>query len=548
MTSSCCGKLNPHRHQLEQGILAIFSDILGDTPKDAHTAQLVADGIVTEVKAILANALNRLNHQALPQQRLPNELWCGIWDFLTADDCATVTKVCRDWRSTATNCSRLWRSLRYSTWRHGNAAASNLKLVSAFISRSGGLPLSLRIEINDSGHSTMRRVGALAEVIKPHLHRIQALEIFADHVEGANEFISHCAALPALESLEMVLGVEDVEEHDYFEEDWEWRTEMSLPALQSFIVVVKGDNFPRFYPEAFRAHYQNLRKLQAPFTQAEDLLSLLRACPNVKELILQIGEETLSPGQAARYEPEIRRLLVQAQPQSISIKRVFKNDWDTLSLLFARLDVPHLRLEYSGDDVKVIDELPALAFLSDVVDPSRLDFKTRADDFAFIEVASPSQGVTVDFRRPKTPHTTLDFPFLASTWKNLHLSARYSLTHVIFDCMMWSNVVAACPEEFQAIRSIELICHSLSIGTWLSWAGSAPPHLAHALGTFTVRSAPPRRVELDLPVVETIQALRRLLCLNPSQRLRCLRFEELRATGINTSPEAWNEIGDVVFT
>lgn len=160
-------------------------------------------------------------HNFLHAPKLPDELWCMVWEDLPLADRVRVTHVCHDWRTLALGTPRVWRCIDYWFYRHNEACTciecafqgdssrsvrTNALLVSLALPRS--VPLELDIFLGDKGTDHRENifcpsdtVSYLSNLLLPHKGRIRTIYADVYNAQSLTTLLDELREFPALTSL-----------------------------------------------------------------------------------------------------------------------------------------------------------------------------------------------------------------------------------------------------------------------------------------------------------------------------------------------------------
>lgn len=534
----------PHRPILEQEIFSLLRDL--SDPLSALSPRSAAEAIVNHVKSIVARALNQMNQTSL-YQRLPKEVWCAAWEYLSLEYRVAVSQVCTDWRDAAINDPHLWTSIilrpkPYSSER----VVTNTAAASRHIARAGALPWSLLIdrELETWGYPGLYKMWG------PYWQRLRSLTIVVNDIEDQlNDFLSLFVELPALHSFTMRAAANSWTRTGGGQTE-PWQTNIRLPELHSFVMQLHRDQcerLPRFIEGVFQPFCPKVQRVTTPFRVLNDLRTILQAFPNAKELELELVAWSPKSGDEidiAAVRERLRRtpldsIRIQNIKYLIPSARVFVS-------LLQGLDIAQLHLECKyPDTASQFDSSVAVRLidlLANVESPERFDIQLFGNMASF-EVSKADRGVSFIVH----PHNTqiIKAPFLGGgLWASLHPSAHSSLTYVCVDWVTLATVIKTCPVDFKTIRSIRIDCRGESVWMWLEAAEPVPPHIADSVKEFGLCGFEEQPVPLGISPPQAISRLRHVLSLDPGKKLKHICFEDIQ--GIHDPIDVWDGIAETL--
>ncbi|KAH7101231.1 hypothetical protein BKA62DRAFT_703966 [Auriculariales sp. MPI-PUGE-AT-0066] len=418
---------------------------------NATTLETIVEEIVTTVRCALASALQQLNRTRLRQPPLPNELWCQVWEKLPVHDRMVVSHVSSDWRQAASCCPQLWSSTSFVSTLHSEdcqcatcAADSpqnagrckrcrrpvpqtwaNLELVQHHIKLSGGLPLSLNVDFVSTGTANGDILVELAGSLRPEIGRLETLQISVDDMTILQAgLFSSFGELPSLKSLTISYLGDD--EH-------EWSTDIRLPVLSRLHMTGRL----RYLTAKFNMACPSVKHLHAVFYQGRDAHVLLRTCPAVQDLLLQVGPERVYPGE--RQETiDLRELYDAAKPPRVSITEIHESDCEAVLPLFSNPDCPDLTFGYVGDS-----PMSGLTnILSEITHPVSLSCQQTRDVITVRSVGLDSSVRTVTHRLFDSQSTEA---FPNNIWTCLSVSFAQSLRTLSINGALWPKIFRRVP-------------------------------------------------------------------------------------------------------
>ncbi|KAH7102776.1 hypothetical protein BKA62DRAFT_698800 [Auriculariales sp. MPI-PUGE-AT-0066] len=521
----------------------------------AQELQALTSAIAEAVQSVLAMSLRTFNDTTLPQPRIPTELWCRIWEHLPPEDCLTVTHVSHNWREAASEWPQLWTSLNFESTLHnedcecdefcapnakdrelercdtcGNLPAtelwSNLPLVQQNISRSGGLPLELNINVEGGENADNRGLRALAFSLAHHLSRLHTVDVTTDNMEVIQTtFLSNLRTLPNLRILRIDSG--EASEHDL-------EMNVDLPLLHE--LYLSGESL-RLSHTKFTINAPVLHTLHSVFQCGHDITGLLTGCPAVQDLTLQAcAEEELPPFEDTE-KAIIRSYITQVRPGRVCLSSV--SDPDVAGLLSVFHDPKLLDFSVECSD----SEAPAgLAdILKDVPDPDEL-FCQAVDDNLVVSV----HGLGGIKRSVQLYDTYIDpdaelFP--TNLWDFLVPAATKTLRKLTIHNSIFVDIIKAFPATH--IREIVIESGSPDEGEslveLLGDAEPAPEKTFQELERLTLRNADEEEFSIDTDVSILVEQLRKLLNIPEDKKLQFLCIEGIQFV---ENPQDWDKLAE----
>ncbi|EJD48834.1 hypothetical protein AURDEDRAFT_183319 [Auricularia subglabra TFB-10046 SS5] len=278
---------------------------------DAH--YLVIAQVRSEIEAALAGLSCEHNATNAFQLNVPDEVWCMIWGHLPMGDRISVARVCNSWRTLALATPRLWRDVEYRCESDALCECQpltcdgfeNLAHAALCISRSGVQPLSLSVDVC-AIPGIYVLLGALREVIQPHLDRLVAPRFRADDAGARLVFFDeNMGRLPVLRTLHLHVDGEDFFPSMRLAAN-RMQAPLHLPALQELDIRGAAKLSPPTLPMlvTLRYHYKDL----------EGLSDYLRGAPALEYLRLYMPSPDPNEEYADVYLDEYRRAGGHAAP------------------------------------------------------------------------------------------------------------------------------------------------------------------------------------------------------------------------------------------
>ena len=363
--------LPEHRSALENIIARIydggsrpFDDVAGQLTlssgmNGAAAAEQLTVEIISCVRIQCARQMRARNRAVLPPQcQLPVELWAAVFAHLAQRDRVTVSHVSHDWREASMVSGQLWTSPFFLSaehaaecdcqrcksprpcydcgrWRRGEH--DPVAQVRAFLERSGSFPICLKMAVfSQAAPSALTNLDA---VVQPHIRRIESLSFFTSDVDVTDDFLQSISAFSALKSLTLELETSN-------RLTWKCAQAVQLPELRSLNIV--GPLYCA-HDEPFELLCPAVTFLKAMFYSATHLLPLLKACPAVQHLELEIGPRTVDIALSETLI-EVHTLLKEAHPTEVRLTKAYKGDLEALLRLFNATGIPTVKIAcFSGE-------------------------------------------------------------------------------------------------------------------------------------------------------------------------------------------------------
>jgi len=465
------------RKKLQDIALSIFRGRMEspqriDSAASAPAVSALADEIVTTIRSTLAEELREMNRTVLTHYHLPVELMCLIWQHLPPHDRLTVSHISHDWReAAAAHCPQLWNSVSFTSTLHAESCVcatcssessasntrcnrcrrpipqtwSNLPLVKHSVDLSGALPLSLTIDSVATGQTDPIVLRKLTAALGTSTARIQSLEVQTDDVSVFEDgFFSEVDELPALRELSINALSDD--EH-------EWQTVISLPALEK----LKMTGRLRFVESKFNMTCPRVKELQAVFYQTRDVITLLRACPDVDDLRLQVGPERVYQASAGDTD-RLQEMLKAANPTRVQVVEVHESDCEAVIPIFANPHCLQLSWGYVGDNPP--PELTRI--LADIEKPISLSCRLAKEVIAVQVNGDNNQTRLITHRLFDSSQTA----FPNNVWHCLSPRSRESVAVLTVNGGVWAKAFRECPEAL-AVR--EFVLEFALESDWNAW-------------------------------------------------------------------------------
>jgi len=351
----------------------------------ADVAGLVED-IVRSVRSSLAEKLRQHNRQfASLGARLPTELIGSIFSHLSTRDCFAVSQVSYDWRDTALSSPRLWSSPSFLSKQHHESCtcnactdehslrpcrecnrsfqldipSSNIAPVGELLLRSREVPISLEVTIRAKARAAAEPCLELSTALQPHADRLTTLHISTDDVVAVEQFLAPFGCFSALRTLTIGYG-RRTSGLDFKRVD-----PLELPLLEALTLTGRITCH-----ETFNLRCPRVTSLTSMFNTARHLRTLLRACPAVETLDLEVGAKSVDTSTETILE-EVQSLLANCTLRRVNITRAYRGDVAPVLQLFSTATVQCFRIHFNGTEL--IDSEDLHMFLGDIGDATRLD-------------------------------------------------------------------------------------------------------------------------------------------------------------------------------
>jgi len=264
----------------------------------------LANAIVDTVRHALALNLQSFNDAGLVKLRLPSEIWSNVWFHLNAHDRLTVTQVSHSWRHIASRCPQLWNDVSMATSRHKAGCScevcyrphdnevhethglckwclrrprhlkSNVLLAQHHISRTGSLPLSLRLNIVGGSRVDTDAMQEMSTALEPHVDRLQHLNVRTDNPDAVYQhIISRFVTLPNLVSLVLDrIAAQTIA----------WDQQLTLSRLER--LKITGSAYPGGTFSSLGIFAPNVRAIFCEIYDLSDVAYIFGACPIVEDV------------------------------------------------------------------------------------------------------------------------------------------------------------------------------------------------------------------------------------------------------------------------
>ncbi|EJD37165.1 hypothetical protein AURDEDRAFT_173800 [Auricularia subglabra TFB-10046 SS5] len=406
-----------------------------------------------------------MHNASIQQARLPPEVWCTVWSFLSDDELFRVTQVCSSWRSRATGYAAFWKHVRFWTAVHAagedcedgmcecpttvTEPLHNLPEVSARLERSNAVPITLEVCIYPvfSDHRLARR---LAKIVQPHAHRITNLICRFGDVSFFIDFMHRAEHFDSLRLLHMSRISYCQNEQNIWPFSKMRLDELELPQLQEFRGY--GDFIWNIAYQPETPAFPSLERLRCDFRDARSLLDCLQCCPRLVFLNSQLCELPATAPTATPLDCDTE----PAPLLRVLILDVMTPQWASLiAPLIHRPTLTDLTLRYAELDQATL--FSPFATLS-----GELRLKVQADSYRIIVVATDANASVRRLQFSADYDLTPYIPVLRRVW-------RY-VSNTLSDLTMpWDLRAALLDTALRAAR--------LSRINFTGASGSSPPIL-----------------------------------------------------------------------
>lgn len=274
------------------------------------------------------------------QKRLPDEIWCAIWEPLPFFDRVRILRVCRAWRTVALNAPALWsRILCFSTIHSEDCycfdckghdeghyvprwpenpypqRATNLHDLPRYLSLGRKVDLHLSVDIVE--HMPGKHViQSLAQACNPHASRLVTIHWRSGQHAALRQFLSQIT----------LSSVRNITADWLFRDDETWdeygfsdmAKDLDFPAL----AYLRLDD-PRFRGDGAHANLPSLRSLTFYPRSCQEIAAALVACPSLTILqahLSRIDEECWQV--APHVVEELRHAVRKASSVSFIIRHI----------------------------------------------------------------------------------------------------------------------------------------------------------------------------------------------------------------------------------
>ncbi|EJD45020.1 hypothetical protein AURDEDRAFT_124887 [Auricularia subglabra TFB-10046 SS5] len=282
------------------------------TPR-RHLTRDVGDLILRAVNDAIAVNHGLENTRFSLQHRLPNELWCAVWQYMDQDGRTDISQACPAlWNhltffTTIGKCYGGYYESRYDDDKSNFCNAGDL------LARSGNLPLRLRLDI-DSYVADRDVLNGFMSALDNHSTRLTGLHVHSEDMAALKAFLMHFTTLPALKSLFLQQPHHNRRQP---QSCWVRLDYLTLPRLETvhfdvgFFVLPTARVFT-----SVRTLSINLRK-----NPGKQLIGALSTFPEMKTLFIDFDhlEHGAGPG---KHLEELRRLAARIPAVVMTSARV----------------------------------------------------------------------------------------------------------------------------------------------------------------------------------------------------------------------------------
>ena len=406
------------------------------------------------LKSSIAVFLHEHNRVVAAQNALPDELLCMVFQHLPMADRFGITRVCRDWRSSAIDCPTLWTEVEFYASTHENHCdcdlceadernatcdgcgrrvpdqLNNLDAVRTLISRSAQLPLMVDITVLGKA-----QISEIAKMLWPIAPRIQQLHLTLDEPELLGAFFRHFDALPMLRALVVFTGLEQ-EQGDLGDggASYVFLDPLQLPSLHH--IEIEG---PYWFDrsEIFNKMLPAAEFLRVPVNSLSDIGRSLRiAGLLLRRVHFQINDEPLDETPATEIITDVRQRLNLISLDSIIISDLYETDTLSIVALLHVPAIPDIWLRYRSDS-PVSPE--ALQIFQDVLAPTSISWQADGEDSYTLTVANKT-----GHKRRLTYFTDqLELPDDEVVWGSI--ATLQSVEIMVIDGTIWQENISSLP-------------------------------------------------------------------------------------------------------
>ncbi|EJD43202.1 hypothetical protein AURDEDRAFT_167619 [Auricularia subglabra TFB-10046 SS5] len=356
------------REALAESVRRFFDSafLRNGSPKTLSAGANVRSAIEAVVKTTLASEIRCLNARLSLQNRLPNELWCNVWELLSDVDRVSVTRVCSHWRALCHGFPRLSTDLLFYTTYHSHwcrcpectgsieekdhnpsgweinpypKTSTNVASAVDAVSRSRSLPLRIAFDVVPFVPDP-DVLNSLYLALLPHVGRLAILRLRVCDPDDAANFLSHFAALPALRVLDLDVVADNRKDAPTLNWAWFITDKIALPVLEE--LHVRSAQYVWHSPAA-TVHYPTLRTLTMSARSFRDMVRILRRCPNLRTLRLHLSSDT--PVSVMRTQEVLWALIGSMPLTDVQISGITTQDAvDYLLPAFKPLSLQHFAL------------------------------------------------------------------------------------------------------------------------------------------------------------------------------------------------------------
>ncbi|KZW01339.1 hypothetical protein EXIGLDRAFT_745131 [Exidia glandulosa HHB12029] len=275
-------------------LLARIRDAALDSSCDAVEFEDRTAELRTLLAVELALAARRRNAVQSLQSRIPDELWCLVWQDLPLADRLSITRVCHTWRTIAHGAPSLWRFLDLVVDAHNSECdcqqcvddirksriamqaqrPSKTNIHLAYHALKLGKQALVVLEVtDDTQFSNDDAYRFLGRVLSPHAHRIRAVYLQMVDNEIIDLLFDSIQSFPALRVLHMLCGDDPQSQNEFTS------SPLSAPLLEE-LVISRSVLWDSAIPTGHM--FARLHTLRCSICLAEEALRLLRVCPGLQ--------------------------------------------------------------------------------------------------------------------------------------------------------------------------------------------------------------------------------------------------------------------------
>ncbi|KZV97625.1 hypothetical protein EXIGLDRAFT_764278 [Exidia glandulosa HHB12029] len=271
----------------------------------------------------LARVARSRNSALSLQARLPDELWCLVWQDLPLIDQLAILRVCHAWRTLALASSSVWSTVdvnldlhhydchcepcredrqdfrkRYLVSNTIPSTKTNLHLIPRALSLGKNVPLT--IEISDiASNSNDDAYEYLGELLQLHAHRLRAMHLDLQDSWVTQHLLEAVEPLNALQTFSVTCSAEPCNVH---EPHHIATRAIACPRLQYL-------RLPKclLWQQGFEDSMTALRDLWCGVQSLSDIAFILDVCVNLSCLTLDLHEELDHPEDPAMTPATLHR-------------------------------------------------------------------------------------------------------------------------------------------------------------------------------------------------------------------------------------------------
>lgn len=307
--------------------------------KDLHAFVEGHKGLLSPVRRLVPEILQEIFYHCLPTAH--NSV------LSTKQSPLLLGQVCSQWRQIAYSTPKLWSSLHIVIPLYSRANA-RLEAISAWLSRSGVLPLSISMSTSGywgcgCGRRTVTingRVQPYIDLIASHAHRWKSIYLRLPYFDWTDFLVqTNASDLPLLEVLHI--------EGDRPRRRDPSTLDISAPSKENGIVfapLLRILSLPTYSPRLLEMHLHwrqlaglNLGNRSLPLW---DVARILELCPNLEACAISV----ITPDPQNTPTPQPSKMNQVALPKLRTLKVISRSTWnDNTFVLFDNLYTPALR-------------------------------------------------------------------------------------------------------------------------------------------------------------------------------------------------------------